>query len=350
MAKISIVAPVYGVEQFIDQFLDSIRQQTFQDFEAILVDDGSKDNCPAILDRFAEEDSRYRVIHQENGGVSVARNTGLAEVTGEYVYIVDSDDWLEPTALEVLWEEAERTDADIIYGDWISEKKERSERRYSFPHGFATTDRDTIAALQFAVNTNNKVLISRPEFDEIRHLGGAPWRGLFRSSLIQENHLAFDPYVRGMGDDILFTLHLYEYVGKVAYIPRAIYHYRELEASYTHGYKANYLEAVSRIFEKQEEFLRQYQKDQMAWEAYYNRVLIYLMQGMGRYFQNKSNPCSERERYKEFCRILTEEPYRSAVRKVPVRYMGDRKTRIITLMLRYGLKKMYWIIRQRNNM
>lgn len=342
MAKISIVAPVYGVEQYIGQFLDSIRNQSFQDFEAILVDDGSKDNCPAILDAFAQEDARYKVIHQENGGVSVARNTGLAHVTGEYVYIVDSDDWLEPTALEVLWKEAERTNADIVYGDWIRERSSASVRQYCFPKAFVTEDADTLRALQFAVNNNSKVLLSRPEFSEIRHLGGAPWRGMIKASVIRDNNLRFDPYVRGLGDDILFSLHLYEYIKKVAYIPEVIYHYRKLDNSYSHGFKANYLETVARIYEKQEDFLRNYKKDEFAWGAYYIRVLIYLQQGMQRYFRNTNNPRPETVRYQEFRELIRTEPYRSAIKKAPLQFVGKNRLRVSWYFLRYGLYRLYW--------
>ena len=115
MVKISIVAPVYGVEKYIHQFLDSIEKQTLREIEVILVDDGSPDNCPQILDEFVQKDSRYKVIHQKNAGVSMARNAGLAQATGKYVYIVDSDDWLVENALEELWNEAERTNADLIW-------------------------------------------------------------------------------------------------------------------------------------------------------------------------------------------------------------------------------------------
>ena len=183
--SISVIVPVYNVEKYIFQFLNSIREQTFQDFEVIFVDDGSPDNCPAILDEFVKENERYIVIHQKNAGVSAARNAGLEMAQGEYVYIVDSDDWLELDALEFLYNEANRTDSDLVYGDWIMEKPDRSERRVCFPEGFQTTDKDTIRALQFAVpSDSNRINYSRPEFSSISYFGGAPWRGLVRRSII----------------------------------------------------------------------------------------------------------------------------------------------------------------------
>lgn len=90
--KISCIVPVYNVEKYLRRCVDSILAQTFTDFELILVDDGSPDGCPAICDEYAEKDSRVRVIHQENKGVSAARNAGLDMARGEYVCFVDGDD------------------------------------------------------------------------------------------------------------------------------------------------------------------------------------------------------------------------------------------------------------------
>lgn len=186
MPKVSIVAPVYGVEKYIEQFLQSIKELTFQDIEVILVDDGSKDNCPAILDAFVKEDDRYKVIHKKNEGVSIARNTGIANATGEYVYIVDSDDWLVPDSVEKMYAAAISTGADIVYGDWIREKDTgEATRVFSFPKDFVTDNSETIKALQCGVLSNNNN-IHRPEFSCIRHLGGAPWRGMIRLSLIKK--------------------------------------------------------------------------------------------------------------------------------------------------------------------
>lgn len=99
---ISVIVPVYKVEAYLCKCIDSILAQTYTNLEIILVDDGSPDNCPAICDEYAEKDSRVRVIHKENGGLSDARNAGLNICSGEYISFVDSDDWLEPDMYEKL--------------------------------------------------------------------------------------------------------------------------------------------------------------------------------------------------------------------------------------------------------
>ena len=344
MPRISLIAPVYGVEKYIHQFLDSIRKQSFKDFEVILVDDGSKDNCPLILDQYARQDSRCKVIHQANGGVSAARNTAIEHITGEYVYIVDSDDWLEETALEKLWQEAERTGADLIYGDVVQEGS-RSVRIKCFDHPFVTTDQETIKTLQFAVNSNSYTIgIRRPEFSRIRCFGGAPWRAMIKSAIIQDNRLKFDPYVLGLGDDILFMLHVYEFVKCVAYIPEKIYHYRLLENSYSHGFKKNYLQNLERIFEKHEEYLKMYNKDEFMRTSFYLRVMLYLNEGMHRYFKNQANPEDESARYKRFLCVMSSEPYNRAKGSVPIHYLRSPAMVLKLLCLKYGFYRLFWRI------
>ena len=99
MPAITIIVPIYNTACYISHCVDSILSQTFPDFELILVDDGSPDNCPAICDEYAAKDPRVIVIHKENGGVSSARNAGLDIAKGEYITFVDSDDWLHPDFL-----------------------------------------------------------------------------------------------------------------------------------------------------------------------------------------------------------------------------------------------------------
>ena len=103
MPKISVIVPVYKAEAYLDRCIESILAQTYTDFELILVNDGSPDNCGAICDEYAEKDPRVRVIHKENGGVSTARNAGLAAATGEFIAFVDPDDWVEVDMYEKMY-------------------------------------------------------------------------------------------------------------------------------------------------------------------------------------------------------------------------------------------------------
>lgn len=100
---ISIIVPVYKVEKYLDKCVESIVEQTYKNLEIILVDDGSPDNCPAMCDEWAKKDSRIKVIHKKNGGLSSARNAGLDGCTGDYIYFLDSDDYIADNCIEMLF-------------------------------------------------------------------------------------------------------------------------------------------------------------------------------------------------------------------------------------------------------
>ena len=114
---ISVIVPVYKVESYLDRCVQSIVDQTYRNLEIILVDDGSPDCCPEMCDAWAEKDSRIRVIHKQNGGLSDARNAGMAAVTGEYISFVDSDDWIAPEMMMSLLNRAVETQSDIVSCD-----------------------------------------------------------------------------------------------------------------------------------------------------------------------------------------------------------------------------------------
>ena len=127
MAIVSIIVPVYKVEPFIHRCVDSILRQTFQDFELILVDDGSPDNCGRICDEYAEKDSRIRVIHQENGGLSAARNAGIDWALGysdsQWITFVDSDDWIHIDYLKLMLNTAQKDNTSIAICKYVKRQK-----------------------------------------------------------------------------------------------------------------------------------------------------------------------------------------------------------------------------------
>ena len=111
---ISIIVPIYKVEKYLDKCIESIVNQTYKNLEIILVDDGSPDNCPQMCDTWAKKDSRIKVVHKPNGGLSDARNAGMKTATGEYVAFVDSDDWIDANMMETLYDELVSSDSDVV--------------------------------------------------------------------------------------------------------------------------------------------------------------------------------------------------------------------------------------------
>lgn len=133
---ISVIVPVYNVEQYLDKCVESIVNQTYKNLEILLVDDGSPDGCPVMCDEWAKKDERIKVIHKENGGLSSARNTGLDNCTGRYVGFIDSDDWIDLKFFETLYNNLMEDDSDIsvvgvwkVYEDGMQSQTEAFTRR-----------------------------------------------------------------------------------------------------------------------------------------------------------------------------------------------------------------------------
>lgn len=174
MCEISIIVPVYNVEKYLKKCIDSILTQTFEDFELILVDDGSPDNSGAICDQYAKKDTRVRVIHKENGGLSSARNAGIEVAQGKYLGFVDSDDYIAKDMYELLYNNIIKEDADMsicgIYHVYEGKEPKQNSEKYMI------LNRDEAMVLIFHGNqisdhAVNK-LYKKSIFSELRYPNG----------------------------------------------------------------------------------------------------------------------------------------------------------------------------------
>lgn len=227
---ISVIVPVYCVEQYLQKCIDSILNQTYRDFEVILIDDGSPDECGKICDSYANKDARVKVIHTDNHGLSAARNVGLSESQGDVICFIDSDDWIDPTMLEVMESKMNEADADIcVCGFWFENDVTRKE--YSFDYSLCSS------------NTALKTLVNEK-------LNGNVWNKLYRRKLFFEcdsdksNYLK-DKLIRfpeGKNYEDYYILHrLIKNANKVVTLTESLYHYRLREDSITKTYSAKNL-------------------------------------------------------------------------------------------------------------
>lgn len=215
MNKVSIIVPVYSVEAYIDKCINSILSQTYEDWELILVDDGSPDMSGIICDKYAGMDRRIRVIHKNNEGVSIARNTGLDDAKGGYICFIDSDDWVEPTYIESLMRYSENDEC-IVYGNVINDF---SDGRKSIP-SFNYVD-GLVVSLD-----NNEVDIVNYRIPE----NGYPVAKLYRKSIIDYHNLRFDEQL-SYHEDHLFVLDYLSHVKHVLLSSKADYHYMHREGN-----------------------------------------------------------------------------------------------------------------------
>ena len=213
---ISVIVPIYKVEDYLPKCVESIRNQTHSNLEIILVDDGSPDGCGAICDEFAKKDSRIRVIHKENGGLSDARNAGIEVAKGDYLAFVDSDDWLEPDAFEAMLALAEKYDAKMVCAG-----------RYNEDGATGTQSKGLCPEKEEFVP--GKELVRR--IFRWDHLDSAAWDKLYARELFQEIRYPVGRVV----EDVPTTYHLVLLAGGAAMLPRPIYHYLCREQSITNA-------------------------------------------------------------------------------------------------------------------
>lgn len=341
MAKVSIIVPVYNVEEYLENCVRSLTDQTLNDIEIILVDDGSPDNCPVICDRLAATDNRIKVIHKPNGGVSAARNDGCKQAVGDYVIFCDSDDWMEKDAVEKLYDKAVETSADIIIGDVYQVRGESKHRSVFYEKDFVTDDRSFIDELIKADIYRTYCPIPPKEGPAFGY--GGPWNKLVKRSLLISNDIYFDLRVKGIFDDILYTAHILAAANKIAYISVPVYNYRIIDTSITHSFKPNVLEINDAIFNSWREFFAEQNSAGKFNEAFYACIIRRLEESIRTYFVNKKNTKTKHELRIEYKKVVAFEPYATALRNVNLKKIS-KKQKLIVILSRLNFVSLLWKI------
>lgn len=348
MPRISVIVPCYNVEKYLEQCLQSLTGQTLQDIEIIMVDDGSPDGSGAICDRYAEQDPRVKVIHKVNGGVSAARNDGLAAATGEYVFFCDGDDWMPVDACQILWTEAERTGADIVFGDIWRAWPHGDEYMRLFDKPFHSTDPQFLRQL-LQTNFYYTYCPLVPTRDRADGCYGGPWNKIVRRELLEQHDIRFDTTVKGIYDDVLYSAYVLAAAKSVAYIDKPVYDYRQVQVSLTRGFKKNILQVNEAIFRSWEEFLQRYDPDGALRPAYYANVIRRLDHAVGVYFVTSGNPAPTAQRVRELTKLMASEPYRTAAQCVQMDKL-NRRHKVLARLSRLGWGGGVWLAYSLNDL
>lgn len=342
MAKLSVVVPVYNVEKYIGQMIESIQNQTLKDLEIILVDDGSPDNSSAICDKYASADQRIKVIHKKNAGVGAARNDGLEAATGEWIIFCDSDDWLETDALEKLIRLGDETGADVVFGDATLAYENHVKVTQFYKDEFVTEDRGIIDHLIRADMC--KGYCYNPPAEGPAFGYGGPWNKIVRKELLLRNDIKFDLRVKGIFDDILYSAYIFAAAKKIAYTHVVVYNYRQLSTSITNSYKANLLEINQAIFQVWDEFTQKYGQDGRYDEAFYAQVIRRLKGTLGLYFFSSNNTKPMTEQYRELKALIKTEPYRMAIKKANVKKLHNSYDKLVWAAAKAGSPRLIRIV------
>jgi glycosyltransferase involved in cell wall biosynthesis len=254
MPKVSIIIPVYNVEKYLRECLDSVVNQTLRDIEIICVNDGSPDRSPQILEEYASRDSRITVIHKENGGLSSARNAALPYIKSEYTLFVDSDDWIEPDLCEKTVTVADQEKADMTCFLYYN------SQHYKY---------------------DKLILQGKGEQYSLNDWFYTPmvWLRLWRSDFILKNNLKFSEVSKCFSEDNIFNFVAFSCEPKLAFIPKRLYSYRQNPSGTMQTAKDKLLLNNIIYFDEYVKQLQHLNKYQGEWKNIFLQMKLYKMYG-----------------------------------------------------------------------
>ena len=265
---ISVIVPVYNVEKYLEQCIDSLLSQTYQNFEIILVDDGSTDSSGKICDIYEENNENIKVIHKKNEGLGFARNTGLLYATGEYVTFIDSDDYADKYLLEDLYNGSLETDVDVCIGGF---KKVADSGQVLYEEKYDE---------QYFIhdNTTNKAFIkmlgSLPsKHDSIRM---SVWNVLYKLSIIKNNNIQFPSERELISEDLIFDFFYYQHVKKCKILDNSKHYYRSNPTSLTMSYKKDRFEKTLVFYQHLNKLMKNSSFSNEAFIRFKKLIFIYV--------------------------------------------------------------------------
>lgn len=304
MPKVSIVVPVYNKAKYLEQFLESLIEQTLDDIEIILVDDGSKDSSLDISREYQKRDKRIKIIAQKNQGVSVARNVGIENATGDYVAFADPDDRVSPDMLQKMYEKCIETDSPVAISNYYQETKKAVIKRE------LKTSKDVLNK-EAIYNDILSKMIGPLTIDE-ETIMASVWRLLIKRDVILENNITFPKGIHRM-QDLAFSIELFINVDKVCVVRDGLYYYKVHDDSATSVYDVNTFDQLIRVLPIIEDLLKKYNiKDNTIQERMNNRYLFIGMKSMSNEAKS-TNPNSYKEASKAIKTICKHEKVQKAL-------------------------------------
>ena len=310
--KVSIIVPIYNVERYLQSCIDSILVQTYKDFELILVDDGSPDQSGVICDKYAAQDPRIQVIHKQNQGLGMARNTGLEHATGEFVCFVDSDDWIEPNALECWVKAQKQYNADIVMCNYQKRTDEKEVLyRYEIRNKECCYQDEKIEQEIFWPMIGQEST-EKEDFT----VNMCVWTNLYKRDLIEREHIRFLSEREYLSEDICFNLQYLLNCKVAVMIPESLYCYRYNPTSLTNQYKKDEYKKAVALYNKVRfwsEHARYKEFKEFRVERFFvtkTRELMFRLCGSDMDFEQKFNLCRD---------ILNDKILQDTLTKYPIR-------------------------------
>lgn len=267
--KISVIVPVYNTENYLRDCLESIRRQTLNNIEVIVVDDGSTDSSPTICDSF-KKDKRFKIFHNANSGVSSARNFGIEQASGLYCMFVDSDDWLESNACELLYKYAVKTNSDLVIGGHVNESTVGSKNRFIYPDNCVFNGdeyNNSILSQTLGLVGNN--LRNPSKLDKLTPI----WSRIYKTSIIKNNQIKYIDLNRLPSECLQFNFDFCINAKSAAYLHKIVYHYRRNTiSSVTKPYRNDLWKKWKWWIIYMNNYLQSQNVDDTIWSAFYSRI------------------------------------------------------------------------------
>lgn len=322
MISVSVIVPVYNAEPFLRLCLQSLSEQALADMEFLLVNDGSTDNSGAVCEEFAAGDSRFRVIHKENAGVSAARNTGISEARGEFVGFLDADDTIRPEMFADLRNLAEQYEADIVVCD--------SE----------AVDGKHLPVLETINSLPDSCLLERGEIvpEQLLELAGSAWRCLYRRTLFGKENVSFPMGLR-LSEDRIFNLYAMGYAKRIYYTKTVYYERRLHQKSAVHKFYPDYFDIVKDAAKRTREALAAaWGNEERFQTAYLAQFVGGVLAALNNYFYRTST-LSRRERTQKVRDLCSDEELREAIQRtgfggIRGKWILEKRVRILSLCAR----------------
>jgi glycosyltransferase EpsJ len=289
--NVSIIVPIYKVpEKFLRQCIKSLMKQTMRNIEIILVDDGSPDDCGLICDEYSKLDSRIKVIHKENAGLSAARNSGFFASTGEFITFVDGDDWLSPEACETAYKFALEKRVQLVFWDQITEYPNSSRIVLTDNKGSYLFEGKECRQLQARVlDFNGKIAQA---FSKL----------INREYLVKYNIIHNEELKQG-AEGIVFNIKLFEHLESAYYVSLPLYHYVYNSSSISHSHNEDNYYLIVKCFKEIWNFIQTSENKSSLTKNFNNRLLYFIITtGISGYFnpENKDKYKTKVSQYKKF--------------------------------------------------
>lgn len=268
MPKVSVIVPIYNVENYLPRCMDSLLNQTLKEIEIILVDDESPDNCPKMCDEYAKKDNRIKVIHKTNGGLGFARNSGMAIATGEFLAFIDSDDYVDVSMFEKLYNTAKAEALDTVYCGFnkVSSTLEITPVREVDAIKIFDAKEEIEGVLLDMIGTE-------PSYPVDRKYSMSVWHGIYSKSIIDMHNIKFPSEREFISEDIIFHIDYLLKAKKIAFIPDAMYYYCSNESSLSRSYRPDRFERYNILCKEIKRRLRE-KNVESSYENRVNRLFI----------------------------------------------------------------------------